>query len=136
VNPKGPLLFDSHALLKFFQKESGHEQVAGLLSHTRRIKTPPLLSAINLGEIIYTIKRNFGDQKKIEILAHIERLGFIVFPVPNTLIFQAAEFKAEFSISFADCFALAAALEHKAAIVTGDPEFRKVEHLARVVWIE
>jgi predicted nucleic acid-binding protein len=136
VNLKGPLLFDSHALLKFLQKEPGHEQVAGLLSHLRRVKSPPLLSAMNLGEIIYTIKRNFGDQKKIEVLAHIERMGFTVIPVPNNLIFRAAEFKAEYSISFADCFALAAALEHKAAIVTGDPEFRKVEHLARVVWIE
>ncbi len=136
MNPKGPLLFDSHALLKFFQKESGHEQVANLLSHALRAKTLRLLCAINLGEIIYTTKRNFGDQKKIEILAHIERLGFTVLPVPNNLIFQAAEFKAEHSISFADCFALASALEHKAAIVTGDPEFRKVEHLARLVWIE
>ena len=136
MNPKGPLLFANHALLKFFQKDPGHEQVAGLLSHARRAKTPPLLCAINLGEIIYTIKRNFGDQKKIEILAHIERMGFTILPVPNNLIFQAAEFKAEYSISFADCFALASALEHKAVIVTGDPEFRKVEHLARVVWIE
>ncbi len=136
MNPKGILLFDSHALLKFFQKETGHEKVARLLDNARRSKTQKLLSAMNLGEIIYATKRNFGDQKKIEILAHIERLGFTVLPVSNNLIFQAAEFKAEFSISFADCFALATALEHKAAIVTGDPEFRKVEHLVDIIWIE
>jgi ribonuclease VapC len=135
MNPKGPLLFDSHALLKFFQRESGHEQVARLLDQARRARTPKFLSAINLGEIIYTTKRTFGDQKKIEVLAHIERLGFTILPVPNSLIFQAAEFKAEYSISFADCFTLATALEHKATIVTGDPEFRKVEHLVGIVWI-
>lgn len=136
MNPKDIFLFDSHALLKFFQKESGHEKIARLLDHALRSKTRKLLSAMNLGEIIYATKRNFGDQKKIEVLAHIERLGFTVLPVTNNLIFQAAEFKAEFSISFADCFALASALEHKAAIVTGDPEFKKVEHLANIVWIE
>ena len=135
MTPKGPLLFDSHALLKFFQKESGHEQVALLLEHAHRARSKKLLCAINLGEIIYITKRAFGDQKKIEVLAHIERLGFIVVPVPNNIVFQAAEFKAEYSISFADCFALATALDQMASIVTGDPEFRKVEHLTKVVWI-
>jgi len=135
VTPKGPLLFDSHALLKFFQKEQGHEQVARLLVQAHRARTKKLLCAINLGEIIYITKRTFGDQKKIEVLAHIERLGFTVLPVPNSLIFRAAEYKAEHRISYADCFALAAAMDHKASIVTGDPEFKKVEHLAEVVWI-
>jgi len=93
------------------------------------------LSAINLGEIIYSTKRAFGDQKKIEVLAHIERLKFAVLPVPNSLVIQAAEYKAQFSIAYADCFALASAVEHRAAVVTGDPEFRKVEHLVDVVWV-
>ena len=135
MTPKGPLLFDSHALLRFFQKEPGHEQVARLLEHTQRTRAKKLVCAINLGEIISITKRAFGDQKKIEILAHIERLGFTVLSVPNSLIFQAAEYKAEHSISYADCFALAAALDQKASIVTGDPEFKKVEHLVNVLWI-
>jgi ribonuclease VapC len=135
VTPKGPLLFDSHVLLKFFQKEPGHEQVARLLEHAHRARAKKLICAINLGEIIYITKRAFGDEKKIEVLAHIERLGFIVLPVPNNIIFQAAEYKAEHSISYADCFAFATAMDQKASIVTGDPEFRKVEHLVNVVWI-
>ena len=53
-----------------------------------------------LGTISYTydaigkrtsIKREFGDQKKIEVLANVERLNFTVLPAPNALIFQAAE---------------------------------------------
>jgi ribonuclease VapC len=135
VTPKGPLLFDSHALLKFFQKERGHEQVARLLDLAHQSRAKKLICAVNLGEIIYITKRTFGDQKKIEVLAHIERLGFTVLPVLNSLIFRAAEYKAEHSMSYADCFALAAAMEHKASIVTGDPEFKKVEHLAEIRWI-
>ena len=53
----------------------------------------------------------------------------------NNLIFQAAEYKAQYSISYADCFILASAIEHKAIIVTGDPEFKKVEHLVDIIWI-
>ena len=132
---KGAYLFDSHALLRFFQAEAGHEKVVRLLEQIRKAGVQMYLNAINLGEIIYATKREFGDQKKIEVLAHIERLNFTVIPVPNSLIFQAAEYEAQFSISYADCFALASAVEQKAAVVTGDPEFKKVEHLVEVVWV-
>jgi ribonuclease VapC len=133
--PKGPFIFDSHALLKLFQKEKGHEKVVRLLEEIGRTGGIKYINAINLGEIIYSTKREFGDQKKLEVLASIERLNFVILAVPNPLIFQAAEYKAEYSISFADCFALASAIEYKATLVTGDPEFKKVEHLVEIVWL-
>lgn len=132
---KRPFIFDSHALLKFFQKETGAEKVLRLLEEIRKTGTIKYLNAMNLGEIIYTTKREFGDQKKMEVLANIERLRFTILPVPNTLIFKAAEYKTQYSISYADCFVLASAVEHKAAVVTGDPEFKKVAHLAEIIWV-
>jgi ribonuclease VapC len=133
--PRASFIFDSHALLKFFQKEKGYEKVFRLLEEIKKSGATKYINAINLGEIIYSTKREFGDQKKIEVLAHIERLHFTILPVTNNLIFQAAEYKAQYAISFADCFVLASALENKASIVTGDPEFKKVEHLADIVWV-
>ena len=130
-----PFVFDSHALLKLFQKEKGYEKVVRLLGEIRQTGAIKYINAINLGEIIYSTKREFGDQKKLEVLASIERLDFTILPVPNSLIFQAAEYKAEYSMSFADCFAMASAIEHKAALVTGDPEFKKVGHLVEIIWL-
>jgi len=121
--------------LKFFQKEKDYEKVIHLLEEIKRSGVTKYINAINLGEIIYATKREFGDQKKLEVLANIERLNFTVLPIPNDLIFQAAEHKAEYNISYADCFALASAIEHKAILVTGDPEFKKVEHLAEIMWV-
>jgi len=135
LREKAPLLFDSHALLKLFQKETGHEKVARMLVQAKRLGTPKYISVINLGEIIYATKRAFGDQKKIEVLAHVERLGIRILPVPNDLVFRAAEYKASFSMSFAGCFALASAVEHRAVLVTGDPEFRAAEHLVTIAWV-
>ena len=132
---KASFIFDSHALLKLFQKEKGYEKVLHLLEEIKKSGATKYINAINLGEIIYSTKREFGDQKKIEVLAHIERLHFTVLSVTNNLVFQAAEYKAQYAISFADCFVLACALENKAAIVTGDPEFKKVGHLVNIVWI-
>jgi len=133
--PKRPLIFDSYALLKLFQKEKGYEKVAQLLEEGRKSGAVKYLNAINLGEIIYSTKKEFGDQKKLEVLGNIERLNFTILSVPNNLIFQAAEYKAQYNISYADCFALASAIEHKAILVTGDPEFKKVEHLVEIVWV-
>jgi ribonuclease VapC len=133
--PKRPFIFDSYALLKLFQKEKGYEKVAQLLEEVRKSGATKYLNAINLGEIIYSTKREFGDQKKLEVLANIERLDFNILPISNNLIYEAAEYKAQYNISYADCFALASAIEHKAALVTGDPEFKKVEHLVEIVWI-
>ena len=129
------MVFDSNALLKFFQNEPGGSAVGRFLRETQRKKWIKYLCAINLGEIVYATKRQFGDQSKIEVLAHIYRLNFTILPVPNELIFQAAEFKAEYPIAFADCFALACAVQHNAPIVTGDPEFKKVEHLTKIHWV-
>ena len=132
---KKPHIFDSHAMLKFFQKEKGCEKVMALLREIKAAGSLKYINAINLGEIIYVTKREFGDQKKIEVLANMERLHFDVLPVPNSLIFQAAEYKAQYSMSYADCFLLASAIEHKASVVTGDPEFKKVAQLVDIVWI-
>ena len=62
-------------------------------------------------------------------------VAFVVLPATNAIVFKAAEFKADHAISYADCFALACALEHSAILVTGDPEFKKVSHLLHVQWI-
>ncbi|NVM57047.1 MAG: type II toxin-antitoxin system VapC family toxin [Desulfobacterales bacterium] len=128
-------MFDSFALLKLFQKEQGYEKVLSLLEYVEKKKLVKYLNAINLGEIIYTTKRAFGDQKKVEALANVERLKFTILPVTNALIFEAAEYKAEYSISYADCFTVASALQHDAIVVTGDPEFKKVEHLLEIDWV-
>ncbi|MCI0530149.1 MAG: type II toxin-antitoxin system VapC family toxin [Nitrospira sp.] len=129
------LIFDSHALLRFFQQERGSATVERWLRTAKRSNWIKYLCAINLGEIIYVTKRRFGDQRKIELLAHIHRLNFTILPVPNELIYEAAEYKAEYSISYADCFVLTCAVKHAATIVTGDSEFKKVSHLAKIHWI-
>ena len=128
-------LFDSHALLAFFQKEEGAEIVAKILRESMEKRLDQLISVINLGEIIYMTKRRFGDRKKMDIIGRIHQLGLKILPAPDTIVYKAAELKAEYPISYADCFALACALENSAIIVTGDPEFKKVVHLVSIQWI-
>jgi len=132
---KSPYLFDSHALLAFFQGEPGSDVVDEILRRSRRKSLDRMICMMNLGEIIYLTKRRFGDEKKIEVLSRIHQIGFSILSIPDSLVFQAAELKAQYALSYADCLALACAINHAAVLVTGDPEFRIVSPLVSVEWI-
>ena len=47
----------------------------------------------------------------------------------------AARFKAKGGISYADCFAAALAKQHKATLLTGDPEFKQLEDEISISWL-
>ena len=128
-------LFDSHALLAFFQGEPGSEVVDRILRQSPPQSRDLFICVMNLGEIIYLTRRRFGDEKKIEALSRIYQLGFTVLSIPDSLVFQAAELKAQYALSYADCFALACCINQAAVLVTGDPEFKTVAHLVNIEWI-
>jgi predicted nucleic acid-binding protein len=130
-----PYLFDSHALLAFFQNEEGAEIVAEILHRAVKKGLDRLLCVINLGEIMYVTKRRFGDSKKLEVLARVHQLGLQVLAVPQNLVFKAAEIRAQYPLSYVDCFALACAMEHSARVVTGNPDFKTIAHLVSIDWI-
>jgi PIN domain nuclease of toxin-antitoxin system len=44
--PKGSFIFDSHALLKFFQKEKGYEKVVHLLEEIKKSGATKYINAI------------------------------------------------------------------------------------------
>jgi len=47
----------------------------------------------------------------------------------------AGTFKSKHRMSYADCFAAALAKSRKAELVTGDKEFKQVEHEITVRWL-
>jgi predicted nucleic acid-binding protein len=129
------ILFDSFAMLRFFYQEPGAEKVRELLKEAIRNDAPRLISAINVGELIYIVQRRSGEKTKLQMLVKLKSLGFTIIPCPNELIFKAAELKARFAMSYADTFAVASAMEHNATLVTGDPEFQQVEQLVQIIWV-
>lgn len=129
-------LLDSHPLLKLFQKEKGYERVFSLLAKAERHGDRLCLQVINLGEILYSVKKKFGDKAKTQTLAHVFDMGLEIISVDDALVFEAAELKGTYPLSYGDSFALATALRLKATLVTGDPEFKSVQKLIPIYWIE
>ena len=129
------ILFDAHAILKWTQKERGYQKVKSLLLACREQSVLGYMNQINLGEVYYKTIRGVGLADAKKFLENFFRLPVSIILPDSELIWKASEIKAEYSISYADCFAAATALRYEAAILTGDPEFKKIETLVAVEWL-
>ncbi len=129
------VVFDSHAILRFAQDEPGAEKVEDLLRASEDGDIQAFISEINLGEIYYITARRLGIESARRFLEHFFTLAVERVPASWEIIECASEIKAEHPLSCADCIAAATAIKHHAVVVTGDPEFKKVEHLVGITWI-
>ena len=131
---KGYVL-DSYALIAHFEQEPGSERVEELLKAARARKTDLHLCAINLGEIYYSVLRERGADKAEETLAIIEQLPVSIVDADKALAVLAGKLKAVHPIAYADCFAAALAGQLNTKVVTGDPEFKKLEKEIKIEWL-
>lgn len=128
-------VLDSFAVLAHFQDEPGGARVKSVLTDAEKNRVEIYLTIINYGEVVYLIEREQGLTKAQEVIAAVDQLPITVVEADRKLTFAAAHLKAHYPISYADAFALALAQEKQAILVTGDPEFRKVETLAQIEWL-
>ena len=129
------ILFDSHAILKWTQKEPGYKKVKSLLTKCRDQEATAYISQINLGEVYYITIRAIGLDGAKLFLENFLRLPINIILPDRKLIWVASEIKAEHPISYADCFAIATALRYDAIILTGDPEFKEAQSLVTIEWL-
>jgi len=129
------ILFDAHPILKWTQKGKGYQRVKSLLIECRNQSVLGYMNQINLGEVYYKTIRIVGLDGAKKFLENFLRLPISIILPDSDLIWKASEIKAEYSISYADCFAAATAMQYRAAILTGDPEFKKIESLVSIDWI-
>ena len=128
-------LLDSFAVLAWLQDETGAETVEGFLLAARREHAPLLITVINLGEVYYRVARQHGHPFAQGVIRQLKALPLELCPCDEDLALRAARIKADFPIAYADAIATAAAQRQEATLVTGDPEFRKVEHLVTIEWL-
>ena len=130
-------VLDSFAVLAYFEGEPGMARVRTLLTEAAKGTLTLHLSVINLGEVLYIVEREQGLVAAQRVLAALDQLPIQVQPAERSVVLAAARLKARYPISYADAFAVVAAQEHRAVLVTGDPEFKSVETdgLLKVEWL-
>ena len=132
---KNARLLDSFALIRFLRQERGYEQVKERLREAGRTQEPLLMCEMNLGEVYYVIGREEGVPKAEEILTSVSTLPIRRIPATWEIILQAARLKAQHPLSYADCIAAASAISQGAVLITGDKEFRTIQHLLPIEWV-
>lgn len=137
--PEGFVL-DAWALMAFFLGQSGGETVKAYLRRAAEHDLYLHASVINFGEAYYMTWKKRSQQAAI-IAAQTALLMPVEFvPVTPDRALRGAEIKARYShaksqLSYADCLATALAEELSCPVLTGDPEFRQVESLVKVIWL-
>lgn len=129
-------LLDSFAMLSYLKKEDDYQRVVELLSSAPKDYSL-IMNEMNIGESYYIIARERGaSQADYFIETILPNLPIQTITVSFDCIIEASKIKALYPISYADCFAVATAIRENAVILTGDPEFRKVEKLVEVEWLK
>ena len=121
-------VLDSFALIGFLENEKFASRIEMLLKQARQGKILVFLHAIHLGEVYYITLREQGQNMADLAFARIK-----AFPVKyidiidDELLRKAAWLKANYPISYADAFAVSLAIIRHSSLLTGDPEFKKLE---------
>jgi len=128
---------DSFALLAYLNKEKGFEKVRDAISAAQNSGEFVLMNEINVGEVYYILSRKRGPETADYFLENI-LAALPIKTVSNFFpdVINAAKIKAEYPLSYADCFAAQTAQHNHALLMTGDPEFKKIAQLVDIEWLD
>jgi len=126
---------DSFAVIAYLKKEKAGRKIRELLDQAIEGKVVLYLHEINLGEIQYIIHREKGEAESEKIITWLRACPISFVTLEQDNLTRAAKLKATYPISYADAFAVSTAITKNAVLLTGDPEFKKIEKEVEVEWL-
>ena len=129
-------VFDSFAMIAFFEDEPGAEMVEEALRQLVTKKARGWMSVINWGEVYYCTYREQGAGGAQEVVSRLAEYPIEVLDADQNMTQEAAILKGKYKVAYADCFAVALARQKNAEILTGDPEFKKFKEKIKINWIK
>lgn len=128
-------VLDTWAVIAYLEDEPSGETIEELIATAHEEQIPIYMSVVNLGEVWYTVAREISED---EANASIKILGDLRIQVENVdweITQEAARFKSQHKMSYADAFAAALAKVMKAELVTGDNEFKPLDGEIKISWV-
>lgn len=117
-------LFDTMALIAFFNNETGAGNVESILEKVDENSAEGFVSVITLTEIYYLYSKRLGEKHAKK---RIEQIGFsnlMIVSIDEETAIKAGEFKTK-TIPIADALIAANAYFTGAKVVTDDEDFKK-----------
>jgi len=124
-NPADYLL-DTSALLALWNNEAGADAVEKVLREGSAGKVTVYLSFMSLMEIRYRLLKSRGKEAADEIYQAVRMLPCRRVDVDEELILLASDIKGGNSLSVADSFILATAIQQNCTLLHKDPEFESL----------
>ena len=128
-------VLDSFALLAYFEAEPAAARVKEVLVQAASGRATVVLSTVNFGEVVYITERERGLATAQTVIGALDQLPITLVDADRDLALAAAHVKAHHSVAYADAYAIALAEQNVGVVLTGDPEFKAVEHLVAVEWL-
>ncbi len=110
---------DSWAVLRWLE---GVEPAATRAQ--RLLRQRPVMNWINAGEVYYVLTRLAGEDRAMAVVRDMRRRLTLEVPTAERVL-EAAGIKAVNRLAYAEAFAVATAIAHRATLVTGDSELLK-----------
>lgn len=129
------ILLDAYGLLLFLQKEGPYQVIKTLFRNAQMENNPVLVNEMSLGEVFHITASVHSIEKAEAFMPLLEVLPLDI--ISNCLddIMQAARIKARYGIGTVNSLVVATATIRKAMLVTGDPEFNKVDRVIPIQWL-
>jgi len=118
------IVLDSWAVMAWIQAEPAGPMVRDLIKKADGTHLKLFMSSVNLGEVLYLVGRNRGEQAAWDLHHQIRACPIQVVSASDTLVYKAASLKMVHGVGYIDAFGLATALLHEAKFATGDPELK------------
>ena len=128
-------VLDSYAMIAYLEDELGADRVAQVLNQLVKGKAKGFMSVVNWGEVYYNTMREQGVSEAEKVTLQLDKFPIQIVDVNKELAYEAAKLKGEFRIAYADCFAVALSVKLNADLVTGDPDFKKLQERISIQWI-
>lgn len=128
-------VLDSWAVIAYLEDEPAGAQVEELIASAHEEQIPIFMSVVNVGEVWYTIAREVSEEEANVSVKMLQDLRIQFEDADWTLTQEAARFKSQHKMSYADAFAAALAKVKKAELVTGDSEFKNLENEIKIQWL-
>lgn len=128
-------ILDTWAVIAYLEDESPAEQIENLIADAHEQQIPIYMSVVNVGEVWYIIAREVSEEDADNSVKILRDLRIQFENVDWELTQEAARFKSQYKMSYADCYAAALAKSRKADLVTGDLEFKQIEKAINIQWV-
>jgi len=128
-------VLDSWAVIAYLEDEPSAEQVEELIATAHEEQIPIYMSVVNVGEVWYTLAREVSEEEANAGVKILSDLRIQFENVDWELTQEAARFKSQNKMSYADAFAAALAKVKRADLVTGDNEFKPLDGQIKISWL-